>query len=82
MLMPRKSWGQHPEVQANPYTKAFAQGLTYAVDNGADLRLTGKSGQIGSLYEKAYQDAIFAKTSAADALKAFVKEANKILAGG
>lgn len=81
MLMPRKSWAADPAVQGNEQYKAFAQGFPYAVDTGAELRLTGKSGEIGELYITLYQDVVMKNTSVRDALKTFSTAAQKLVKG-
>jgi multiple sugar transport system substrate-binding protein len=81
MTMPRLSWGQQPEVQGLERIAPFAQGLGYAQDYTAELRLTGQSGPIGELYRKAYQDIIYRRVPAADALAEFTAAANALLAG-
>jgi multiple sugar transport system substrate-binding protein len=78
--MPRKSWAEQAEVKSNELIAPFAQGLTYAVDWGAKLRVTGHWGEINDLYDKAYQEIIYQNQPASKSLKDFVDKANKILA--
>ncbi|HEY4387874.1 MAG TPA: sugar ABC transporter substrate-binding protein [Ktedonobacteraceae bacterium] len=80
MPMPRKSWVTNPSVQSMPYIDSFAQGLKYALDPGADLNKTGKSGAVTDLFNKAYQDALYRNLSASQVLKTFVQQANAALA--
>lgn len=80
MCMPRKSWAEHPEVQAIERVAPFGIGLGYAQDNGAELRLTGKSGPIGELFTKAYEESIYANRPAQEALDEFVEKSNALLA--
>ncbi|GCE48229.1 multiple sugar transport system substrate-binding protein [Thermosporothrix hazakensis] len=79
MTMPRKSWGNHPDVKQMDLIAPFGQGLTYAQFSGAELEKTGKSGTINDLFNKAYQDVIYKQRPAADALKEFVATGNKAL---
>jgi multiple sugar transport system substrate-binding protein len=81
MCMPRISWGENPDVQANERIAPFAEGLGYAQDSSAELRLTGKFGEIDALSQKAFEDAIYSNRPAKDALDEFVDKANAILAG-
>ena len=81
MLMPRVSWTKQPEVQKADQYKAFAAGFPYAVDTGAELRLTGKSGEIGELQKTLYQDAVMRNASAADAVRTYLSAAQKVLEG-
>ncbi|OJV92902.1 MAG: ABC transporter substrate-binding protein, partial [Chloroflexi bacterium 54-19] len=81
MTMPRITWGQNADVQSNPTIAGFAKGLSYAKDASSELGLTGKLTQIQPLYNKMYQDVIYKNTPASDALKEFVTNGNKILAG-
>jgi multiple sugar transport system substrate-binding protein len=80
MCMPRVSWGEHPDVQANERIAAFATGLGYAEDVGEKLRLTGKYGEINELHKKAYEESIYSNRPAKDALDEFVENANALLA--
>ncbi|HKG26112.1 MAG TPA: sugar ABC transporter substrate-binding protein [Thermomicrobiales bacterium] len=79
--MPRKSWGDLPEVKALERVAPFTQGLTYARDLYAGLRLTGHFGEINDLFTKAYQDILYRNLAASDVLKDFAEQSNKILAG-
>lgn len=79
--MPRKSWAALPEIQAMPRIAPFTKGLTYTRDLWADLRLTGHFGEIKDLFTKAYQEILYRNQPAADVMKNFVAQSNKILAG-
>jgi len=80
MTMPRQSWGEAPEVQSAELIAPFAEGLTYAQDVGAELRLTGKSGQVDELFNVAYEEIIYRNLPAAEVLARLTEEANPILA--
>lgn len=81
MTMPRISWSQNEEVLAMERIAPFAEGLAYAQDTSAEIRLTGKSGQINDLFTAAYEEILYRNTPAADALAGLTEEANAILAG-
>ena len=80
MTMPRKSWGKQPIVQSLSRIAPFAQGLTYAQSQEAELQRTGKSAAVDSLFTKAYQDVIYRNIPASVVLQEFVAAANKALA--
>lgn len=79
LTMPRKSWGTHPEIKGLERIAPFAEGLNYAQSASAQLDLTGKSGTIADLLDKAYQDVIYRNVSVSQALKDFVAAGNKVL---
>ena len=79
MCMPRISWANHPEVQANPRVAPFAKALPYAIDFSEGLRLTGHNGEVVESYTKAYHDGIYRNRPAQEALDEFVTTANAIL---
>lgn len=79
MLMPRKSWAKHPSVQNDEQYKAFADALGYAVDVGEEVRLTGKSGELGELFKTMYQSAVMQNTPASEAVRTYVDAATKVL---
>lgn len=81
MAMPRISWAEHPDVQANEPIAPFGEGLSYAEDVGAQLRLTGEAGAIEELFRTAYERAIYRGDPAEHVLGDFVEESNAILAG-
>ena len=81
MLMPRVSWTEQQEVQEAAHFKAFAAGFPYAVDTGAELRLTGKSGEITELFKTLYQDVVMRNAPAADAMQTYLSAAQKLLKG-
>jgi multiple sugar transport system substrate-binding protein len=81
VTMPRISWGNNPDIQANPGLAAFSKAFAYSKDSNIELALTGKQTAIQPLYDKMYQDVIYKNTPASDALKAFVAAGNKVLAG-
>ncbi|MGQ9629493.1 MAG: ABC transporter substrate-binding protein [bacterium] len=80
MTMPRKSWASSPAIQAISLIKPFADGLKYAVDWGAEIRLTGKSGGIGAKLQTAFESAMVGRLTPEKALIEFAREANRILA--
>ena len=59
----------------------FTQGLTYARNLSADLRLTGQVGRIEELFAKAYEEILYRNRPAAEVLDEYVEAANSILAG-
>lgn len=81
MLMPRRSWTEQPEVQDDERYKAFAQGFPYAVDTGADIRLTGRNGETDELFKTLYQDVVMRNVPAAYAVKTFLTAGQKVLGG-
>lgn len=81
MTMPRKSWATDPAIQKLERIAPFGKGLGYAQDVNAQIRLTGKFGQIDPLLQKAIQDVIYKGTPASEALKDFNDKGNKILNG-
>jgi multiple sugar transport system substrate-binding protein len=80
MTMPRKSWVNHPEVQADPLIGQFGQCLNYAQDVTVELRLTGKSAEIEELLRQAFEKTIYTNVPAAESLAEFTEQANQILA--
>lgn len=81
MTMPRKSWVENPEVQADPILGSFGKCLPYAHDITAELRLTGKSARIEKMLQSALEEVIFNRKPAAEVMPKFAAEANAILAG-
>ena len=81
MLMPRRSWTEQPEVQGDERYKAFAEGFPYAVDTGADIRLTGKNGETDELFKTLYQDVVMRNVPATDAVETFLTAGQKVLGG-
>ncbi len=81
MLMPRRSWTEQPEVKQDETFKAFAAAFPYAVDTGAELRLTGKSGEITELFTTLYQDVVMRNAPVAEAVDTYTTAAGKIVAG-
>lgn len=81
MLMPRKSWGQLPEVQADPVLKGFADGLGYASDWSVELRATGKAPQLEEPFKKLYQSVLIQNTPAAQAYEEFQQTVKPIVSG-
>jgi multiple sugar transport system substrate-binding protein len=79
MLMPRKSWAANKDVLAMERIAPFAQALGTVVEWAPFLGLSGKSGAIGDLFEKAYQDTIYKNVPASQSLKEFSDAANKLL---
>ncbi|HEY6739987.1 MAG TPA: sugar ABC transporter substrate-binding protein, partial [Actinopolymorphaceae bacterium] len=81
MLMPRKSWAQNPAVQNDEMTKPFADAFAVALDTTQDLRLTGKSGEVGEHFKTMYQSIVMQNKPAAEAVQAYVEAARKVLTG-
>ncbi|NEE02882.1 ABC transporter substrate-binding protein [Phytoactinopolyspora halotolerans] len=81
MLMPRQSWAELPSVQENEHFAVFADAFPYAVDYVEQLRLTGKSGEIGELFTTLYQDVVMNNTPAEKAMESFISEGERVLAG-
>ncbi|MER9665895.1 sugar ABC transporter substrate-binding protein [Mesorhizobium sp. M0203] len=80
MTMPRKSWAENAEVQADPVIGSFSKCLPYAQDVTAELRLTGKHARIEKLLQSALEDIIYNQKPAAEIMPKFAAEANVILA--
>jgi multiple sugar transport system substrate-binding protein len=81
MLMPRRTWADQPEVKNDERYKAFSQAFPFAVDSSAELRLTGKSGEISELYKTLYQSVVMRNEPAAKAVATFADAAGKVLGG-
>ena len=81
MTMPRKSWAASPELQADKIIAPFGACLPYAEEFDAKLRLTGKSAEINTLLQHAFDDTVYNQVRAKQALKEFTEKANAILAG-
>jgi len=79
MTMPRKSWAVDAALEEIPFIAEFGRGLGYAEDVTAELRRTGKYGEIDPLFAKAYEEIIYTNRPASEALAEFVEEANRIL---
>lgn len=83
MTMPRKSWGQHPDIQADPVMRAWAEGLTYAMFDWS-LEDHFEADVVVSVQErltKAWQRAVVEGASPKEVLTEAAAEANKILQG-
>ena len=80
MTMPRKSWAEHPDVQANEILGNFGQCLAYARDITAELRLTGKSARVEELLKTAVDEIIYNDRPAQEILSQYAAEANRVLA--
>ena len=80
MTMPRKSWAENPEIQADPVIGNFGACLPYAQDTTAALRLTGKHARIDKLLQSALEQIVFNQAPAAEVMPKFAAEANAILA--
>jgi multiple sugar transport system substrate-binding protein len=81
MLMPRVSWAELPAVAENEQHAVFADAFSYAADYQADLRLTGKSGEVNELFNTLYQSVVMNNTPAEEALESFLSEGERVLAG-
>ena len=79
MVMPRKSWATHPDVVGNEWIKPFAASAAYAVDYNAGIRLTGKADVYTTLWQETFDNIIFNKMTAKEALDKYTKQANEIL---
>lgn len=84
MLMPRRSWSEAPEVQAEPGVADFARIVPYAVpfDIGAASQGYTEimwSGGGGDLTTQLYQNIIYDRTPAAEALEEYVRAGNRIV---
>lgn len=76
MLMPRKTWSQRPELQADAIVKKYAGIMTsVTLKPGAPYDMI-----LAEVYEKmfqeAYDNAMFGKMTAQDALDKYVKDGN------
>lgn len=79
MVFPRKSWAVHPDVVGNEWIKPFAEASAYAVDYNAGIRLTGKGDVYTTLWQETFDNIIFGKMSAKDALTKYTQQANDLL---
>ncbi|MCL5734685.1 MAG: extracellular solute-binding protein [Actinobacteria bacterium] len=79
MVCPRKTWAQHADVQGNELIKPFAEAAAYAADYNAGIRLTGKGDLYTTLWQETFDNILFGKMSAADALAQYTKQANETL---
>ncbi|WP_433510719.1 sugar ABC transporter substrate-binding protein [Nonomuraea sp. CA-143628] len=79
MLMPRTSWADLPEVQADPVIKVFADALGSAVDPGQQVRLTGQSGKYEEQLKVMYQEVLIQNQPAESALRKFSEAAEGFL---
>lgn len=80
MLMPRVSWTKDPVVAENERTKAFADGLEYAVDRYADLAATGQLGKVQELYKTLYQGVVIKGQPVEKAVSEYAAAVEKMLA--
>lgn len=81
MLMPRTSWAQLPEVQADESIKVFAGALEYARDSTQEVRLTGKSGEFDELLKVMYQNVIIRNQPVEAAVAKFARDAQAAIGG-
>ncbi|WP_219501625.1 sugar ABC transporter substrate-binding protein [Nonomuraea ceibae] len=79
MLMPRLSWAELPEVQADPGIKAFADALGMARDASQEIRLTGQFGRFDDELKKMYQSVLIQNEPAAAAVEKFAEAARGYL---
>lgn len=84
MLMPRQSWAQHPDVAAIPGVSDFAEIVPFATPfdiSAASQGLTEItwSGGGGDLTTQLYQNIIYNRTPAAQALREYVEAGNALL---
>lgn len=84
MLMPRRSWASDPRVQAQAGVADFAQILPYAVPFDIEAASRGLSeimwsGGGGDLTTQLYQNIIYNRTPAAQALAEYVTAGNRLL---
>lgn len=71
MLMPRKSWAQAPEVQANPIVKAYSETLGYAYDFTVEARTAGKQAKLYDQLKSLYHGVVMQNKPAAQAYEEF-----------
>ncbi|MHB1132973.1 MAG: ABC transporter substrate-binding protein [Chloroflexota bacterium] len=79
MVMPRKSWATHADVVGNEHIKPFATAANYAYDYNAGIRLSGKGDVYTTLWQETFDNILFNKMSAKEALDKYTKQANEIL---
>lgn len=83
MLMPRRSWAAHPDVQGKSGVSDFAKILPYATPYGIEASLRGLTaitwGTQGDLTQILYQNIIYNRTPAADAVRDYVESGNQLL---
>lgn len=79
MVMPRKSWASHADVQGNEWIKPFAEAAAYAADYNAGIRLTGKGEVYTTLWQETFDNIIFNKMTPKDALTKYTQQANELL---
>jgi multiple sugar transport system substrate-binding protein len=81
MCMPRKTWAKHPEVQKTELIKPFAESMPISIDYNAEIRRTHKSEIYTTLWQKTFDDIVFNKKTAKEALQEYTERANAILKG-
>jgi multiple sugar transport system substrate-binding protein len=81
MTMPRLSWAELPEVQADERLKAFAEGLGYAQDAAKEVRLTGHGGRFDELLKTMYQNVVIRNQPVGDVVEQFARDARQALGG-
>jgi multiple sugar transport system substrate-binding protein len=79
MCCPRKSWADHPEVQKIELIQPFAKAMPVSIDYNADIRKTHKSEIYTTLWQKTFDNIIFNRKPAKEALQEYTEEANDIL---
>lgn len=84
MLMPRQSWADDPRVQELPGVSDFARIVPFAVPFDIEAASRGLSdimwsGGGGDLTIQLYQNIIYNRRSASEALETYVREGNRLL---
>lgn len=84
MLMPRRSWSESEVVQSIPGVSDFARIVPFAVPFDIEAASRGFteimwSGGGGDLTTQLYQNIIYARTPAAEALEDYVREGNRLI---
>lgn len=84
MLMPRKSWAESPVVQSKEGVSDFAKIVPYAIPFDIEAASRGLteimwSGGGGDLTTQLYQNIIYARQPAREALEEYVEAGNRLL---
>lgn len=84
MLMPRKSWAESPVVQSKEGVSDFAKIVPYAIPFDIEAASRGLteimwSGGGGDLTTQLYQNIIYARQPAGEALEEYVEAGNRLL---
>lgn len=81
MLFPRRSWAEHPEVQGLERVSDFLPMVANATPFDLEARQAGVPEIVGTgeVFTEFYQTLIYGRLPAAEALAAYVEEANALL---